>query len=150
MANTFSHCYNHIVFSTKNREPIITSPIRAELYAYIGGICRNLESPLLAAGGMPDHVHLLVSLSKNIALSKLLMDIKKDSSKWIKTKGRSFADFQWQEGYGGFSIGASGVPRLKEYIAGQKEHHQKRSFREEFIALLRKYGIEFDERYVVG
>lgn len=109
---------------------------RRHLYAYIGGILRNNNSRLLAAGGIADHIHLLVSQSKNLALSKLVMDVKKDSSSWIKTQDRAF------------SVGMSAVPRLKAYIANQKEHYRKVTFQEELLGFLNEYGIEYDERYL--
>jgi REP element-mobilizing transposase RayT len=105
-------------------------------------------SRLLAIGGMPDHVHLLVSMSKKESAVKLMEVVKKDSSKWIKTQGPSFADFYWQEGYGAFSIGQSGVAALKAYIANQGEHHRRMSFQEEFLNLLKKYQVVYDERYI--
>ena len=104
MAQTLTRLLVHIIFSTKNREDLIPPDIEDELYAYIGGICRTSESSLLAMGGTENHVHMLVSLSKNIALSRLVMDVKKDSSKWIKTKGDRFGGFHWQEGYGAFDV----------------------------------------------
>ena len=148
MAQTLVSLMVHVIFSTKNREPFITSEIEPELFAYMGGILRNHESRLLDAGGTADHIHLLVSQSKNISLSSLMKDLKKDSSSWIKTKGRSFRNFHWQDGYGAFSIGKSDVPELKKYIAAQKEHHRKRTFQEELIEFLEEYGIAYDERYL--
>jgi len=105
MAQTLVSLMVHLIFSTKNREPLITPEIEPELFAYIGGILKNHESRLLNAGGTSDHVHLHISQSKNIALSALMKDVKKDSSSWIKTKGRRFRGFHWQDGYGAFSIG---------------------------------------------
>src|SRR5437762_12473318 len=138
----------HVIFSTKNREAFITPEIEPELFAYIGGILKNHESRLLDAGGTADHIHLLVSQSKNVSLSSLMKDVKKDSWSWIKTKGNQFRNFHWQDGYGVFSIGKSDIPELKKYIAGQKEHHRRRSFKEELIELLDEYGIAYDERYL--
>ena len=148
MAQTLVSLMVHVIFSTKNRVALITSDIEPELFAYIGGILKNHESRLLDAGGTADHVHLLISQTKNIALSALMKDVKKDSSSWIKTKGRSFKDFHWQDGYGGFSFSPGDIPKLKRYIAGQKEHHRKRSFQEELIEFLHEHGIEYDERYL--
>jgi len=112
------------------------------------GFSSNKESRLIDAGGTADHVHLLISQSKNIALSSLMKDVKKDSSSWVKTKGKGLSNFHWQDGYGGFSIGNSDIPGLKQYLASQKEHHRKRSFHEELIQFLNEYGIEYDERYL--
>ena len=148
MAQTLVSLMVHVIFSTKNREPLITPEIEPELFAYLGGILKNHESRLLDAGGTADHVHLLVSQSKNVSLSSLMKDVKKDSSSWIKTKGQLFWNFHWQDGYGAFSIGKSDIPELKKYIERQKEHHRKRTFQEELIAFLDEYGIAYDERYL--
>lgn len=148
MAQTLVSLIVHVIFSTKNREPLIRPEIEPELFAYIGGILKNHESRLLDAGGTEDHVHLLISQSKNIGLSPLMKDVKKDSSLWVKTNGRRFRNFHWQDGYGAFSIGTSQINQLKRYIATQKEHHRKRSFQEELIQFLEEYGIEYDERYL--
>ena len=148
MAQTLVSLLTHVIFSTKNREPFITPEIEPELFAYVGGILQNYESRLLAAGGTVNHVHLLISQSKNISLSSLMKDVKKDSSAWIKTKGKEFANFYWQDGYGAFSVGAKELHGVKKYIASQKEHHRKRSFREELIEFLDEYGIQYDERYL--
>ena len=148
MAQTLVSLTVHVIFSTKNREPLITPEIEPELFAYIGGILNSNESRLLDAGGTADHVHVLISQSKNLALSSLMKDIEKDSSSWIKTKGGEFRNFHWQDGYGGFSLRKADVLALKQYIAGQKAHHRKRSFREELIQFLDEYGVEYDERYL--
>jgi len=148
MAQTLASLMVHVVFSTKHRRPMITPAVEPELYAYLAGTAKNLESRCLAAGGTENHLHLLISQSKNIALSRLMEELKKSSSKWIKTKGAAFRAFGWQDGYGAFSIGESNVPALKRYIAGQKERHKRQTFEEEFVALLKKYRIEYDERYL--
>ena len=148
MAQTLTRILVHLIFSTKDRTPIITPEIEPELFAYMGGISREHGSPLLAAGGMPDHVHLLVSLSKNIALSELVQHVKKDSSKWIKTKAPEFRGFSWQDGYAGMSIGQSGVEATKTYLADQKRHHAKKTFKGELVEFLEKYEIEFDEGFL--
>jgi putative transposase len=148
MAQTLTSLLVHIVFSTKHRQLIITPEIEPHLFAYMGGILRNNNSRLLTAGGTMDHIHLLVSQSKNIALSELVMDVKKDSSSWIKTQDRAFRNFHWQDGYGGFSVGVAEVPRLRRYIGNQKEHHRKVTFQEELLQFLKEYEIEYDERYL--
>lgn len=150
MSQSLSQIFIHIVFSTKERRPLLQEQIRDELYAYLGGTLRNLEAPALAIGGTEDHVHILCRLPRTLAVSDLLEEIKKTSSKWIKTKGDAFATFAWQGGYGAFSIGQSGVDAAMRYIRGQAEHHRKRSFQEEFLDLLRRYHVEWDERYVWG
>ena len=148
MAQTLTCLLVHVIFSTRNRQRLITPDIEPELFAYMGGILKNNASRLINAGGTADHVHLLISQSKNIALSSLMRDVKKDSSSWIKTKGRQFRNFHWQDGYGGFSVGKSDLPGLKQYLSAQKEHHRKRSFQEELIQFFDEYGIEYDERYL--
>ncbi|MBK7404179.1 MAG: IS200/IS605 family transposase [Phycisphaerales bacterium] len=147
MASTLTKLLLHITFSTKDRLPQIAETIEPDLYAYTGGICRRMDSPLLAMGGTADHVHMLVSLGKTLALSDLMLNVKRDSSKWIKEHSASTA-FAWQDGYFGFSIGESGVDALRAYIASQKEHHKQTDFKDEMRTFLRKYGIEWDERYV--
>ena len=138
----------HIVFSTKNRVRWIAPDVEPELHAYIGGICKNADSMALSVGGTEDHVHILSSLARTRSLSALLQEIKTGSSKWIKTKGPGYAGFHWQDGYSAFSIGRSGVEDVRGYIAGQKEHHRRVSFQDELRAILRKYGVEYDERYI--
>jgi putative transposase len=138
----------HLIYSTKNREPFLTSEVETELYRYQATVFRELGCPSLTINGTTDHVHALFRLSRTIAICDLVEEVKKRSSKWIKTKGDAFAGFQWQAGYGAFSIGESGVVALKRYIANQKEHHRTKSYQDEFRAFLSKYGIEYDERYV--
>ncbi len=144
MASTLTKILVHVTYSTKRRAAMIAPQREPELYAYIGGICRDLRSPLLAMGGTEDHVHMLVSLAKTETLSDLMLNVKRASSTWM---GSGFA---WQDGYFAFSIGESGVPALRAYITRQKEHHATVDFKEEVRSLLRKYGIEWDERYVWG
>jgi len=148
MSQTLTSLMVQLVFSTKNREQIITPEVEPELFAYIGGILRNYESVLLDAGGTSDHVHLVVSQSKNIALSGLLKEIKGASSSWIKSQGRWFRNFHWQDGYGAFSFGKQDLPTLQQYVANQKEHHRKWSFKDELIYMLEENGVEYDERYL--
>lgn len=124
--------------------------VESNLFAYIGGICRGHESPLLAAGGAADHVHLLVSVSKSIPVTQLLQEIKRDSSVWMKRQPGVVSEFSWQDGYGALSIGESQLAATRAYFAKQREHHRTESFQDEFRALLRKYSVEFDERHVWG
>jgi REP element-mobilizing transposase RayT len=138
----------HIVFSTKHRQPIIHPPYEAELHSYLGGICNNLECSVVKVGGYTDHVHILCQLSKKIALMNLMEEIKKSSSKWMKTKDDSLRDFYWQDGYGAFSINPSQIETVVAYIANQHEHHSKRTFQEEYRSFLKKYNVAYDERYV--
>ena len=148
MAQTLTSLLVHIVFSTKHRADLITPEIEPKLFAYIGGILNNEKSVLLASGGTMNHIHLLVSQSKTMALSDLVKDVKQGSSKWIKTQGREFADFHWQDGYGAFTIGKSQVETLRGYLAKQKVHYQKQSFEDELREALKNYEVEFDERYL--
>lgn len=138
----------HIVFSTKNRADLITLDIENDLFGYIHGIIENNGSRLIIAGGTANHIHLLVSLGKKIDIPELVGDIKRDSSIWIKRQRASFRDFYWQKGYGAFSIGKSQVPTVLNYIKNQKEHHKQQDFKEEYRVLLKKYEIDYDERYV--
>lgn len=148
MPQSLANLLVHIIFSTKHRANLIAPEIESELYAYIGGIIANNKSKLLAAGGTENHVHLLISLSKTIALSELIGDIKRNSSRRIKTKNPKFANFEWQDGYGAFSIGQSQIEMIKNYIGRQKEKHKAKSFENELRGFFRKYEVEFDERYV--
>lgn len=127
---------------------MITPEIEPELFAYIGGIAANNSSKLVAANGTANHIHILILLSKTIGLSELVGDIKRNSSRWIKTKGANFKSFAWQDGFAAFSVGQTQVPVVKEYIANQKEKHGRQKFEDEMRVFFEKYGIEFDERYV--
>jgi REP element-mobilizing transposase RayT len=138
----------HLVFSTKNRQPQIERDWTARLYSYIGGIARETKTVLLHAGGMADHVHLLVSMGREISLARLTRLIKANSSRWIHQSFPSSGEFAWQSGYGGFSVSHSQTATVKRYLDRQEEHHRDRSFQDEFRALLRKHGIEFDERFL--
>jgi REP element-mobilizing transposase RayT len=138
----------HIVFSTKNRADLITPDVEPDLFAYLSGILNHHESRCLSVGGTANHLHLLVSLSKNFAVSHVVGELKKSSSKWVKTKGATFRNFGWQDGYGAFSIGESNMEALKRYIARQKEHHRGRTYESEMLSLLKKYGVKYDEEYL--
>lgn len=148
MAQTLTSLLVHIVFSTKDRTDMIDATIEPRLYSYLGGIARKMESRLLDAGGTANHVHLLISQSKNIALADLMEELKKTSSISIKQQGRECSRFKWQEGYGGFSVGTLQVPQIKAYLAKQKEHHRKITFQQEFIDFLKRYEIEYKEEYL--
>ncbi len=148
MASTLTKILLHITFSTKNRQAVLPAALEPGLFAYMGGICRRMQSPVLTINGTVDHVHMLVSLAKTVALSSLMMELKRDSSKWIKENDAAMQGFEWQDGYFAFSIGESGVEALTHYIANQKEHHKTVDFKDEMRTFLRKYGIEWDERYV--
>lgn len=140
--------YLHIIFSTRDREPIIDSSIESELHQYLGGICKGLDCQSLKIGGACDHIHILCLLSKNITLAAFMKDIKSNSSKWIKTKGNQYRDFFWQTGYGAFSINPAQTDAVISYIANQHEHHRKKSFKEEYLTFLKKYDVAYDEQYL--
>lgn len=140
--------YVHIVFSTKYRQNLIHPPVEAELHSYLGGICNKLECQVIEVGGYTDHVHILCLLSKKIALMKLMEELKSHSSKWIKTKGEEYKNFYWQDGYGAFSVNPSQVDIVIAYIKNQHEHHSKKTFQHEFRIFLKKYKVEYDEKYV--
>jgi putative transposase len=148
MPQSLSSILIHLIFSTKNREPFITPAIETELHPYMAKIFRAQKSPSLAIDGTSDHVHILFSLARVIAIADLLEEVKTETSKWIKTKGPEFKNFHWQRGYGAFSIGQSQVEAVKRYIHGQKEHHRRVTFQEEYRKFLKVYGIDYDERYV--
>lgn len=138
----------HLIYSTKNREPLLTAEIRPKLFAYQAGIFRQWDSPAIVIGGVEDHVHALFLLSKNHTLIKVIEEVKKSSSKWIKTEGQAFDGFHWQSGYGAFSVCPPHVPRVRAYIEGQVEHHKVETFQEEFRNFLDRYKVEYDEKYV--
>ena len=148
MAQTLVNILVHAIFSTKERRHLIKAEVQPSLYAYMAGTMKNLDSPCLEIGGTANHVHVLAALSKKAALSDVIGELKKSSSKWIKTQGPAYAHFAWQEGYGAFSIGRSQMEGLKRYISRQAEHHKTRSFEEEMIETLKKYDVAYDERYL--
>ena len=148
MPQSLSSILIHLIFSTKNREPVLTAEIDAELYPYIATILKAMKSPALIINGTPDHLHTLLSLSRVVTIADVVEEVKKESSKWIKTKGSRFRDFHWQSGYGAFSIGQSQVPAVKRYIARQKEHHRRVTFQDEYRKFLKAYEIEYDDRYI--
>lgn len=148
MGQSLSQIYIHIIFSTKKRKPLILPEVEKELDAFLGGICNRLDSTPLKIGGTANHVHILCKLSKKVALMKLLEDVKSHSSSWVKTKSDKLKNFYWQDGYGAFSVNPAEVDVVINYIANQKEHHKQKSFKEEFRAFLKKYNVDYDERYV--
>ncbi|HVG34707.1 MAG TPA: IS200/IS605 family transposase [Pyrinomonadaceae bacterium] len=148
MPQSLSSILIHLIFSTKRRESIISPDIEAELYAYIATVLREYKSPAILINGTRDHIHILFALSRTVTVSDIVEEIKKRSSKWIKTKGSEYRNFQWQTGYGAFSVGQSNVTALKKYISAQKDHHHHKSFQEEYRAFLMKYNIEWDEEYL--
>jgi putative transposase len=148
MSQSFVQTYVHIVFHTKDNEKLISKDIENELFSYIGGILNNYKSIPLQIGGTSNHIHILCTLHKTMTLADLAEEIKKSSSKWIKTKGEQYRNFYWQDGYGGFSVSKSGIYEVKTYILKQKKHHEKVSFIEEYKTLLKVYEIPFEDRYL--
>jgi putative transposase len=138
----------HPIYSTKNREPVLRDDVRDELHRYSAGILKELESPAILINSVEDHVHIFYAHSKNYSPNKIVEEVKKGSSKWIKTKGQAYAGFHWQNGYGVFSVSQSGVEEVVKYIEGQKEHHRRRTFQEEYREFLKRYQVPYDERYV--
>ncbi len=147
MPQSLASVHVHFVFSTKNREPWIPAEVADRLYPYLGGLARTVGCRLVRVGGMPDHIHLLVSLGREVALADAMRVLKANSSGWAH---EAFPDlpFAWQAGYGAFAVSASHVERVVAYIDDQAEHHRNMTFQDEYRALLRRHGLEWDERYV--
>ena len=148
MGDSYTNLLYHVVFSTKDRRPLITPDYEVRLYDYIGGTIRDLGGISLALNGTADHVHLLAKLRPDRALSDVLRKLKANASGWMHRVFPRFEDFTWQRGYGAFTVSQSNVAEVSEYIARQKQHHQKICFRDELIRFLIANGIEFDERYL--
>jgi putative transposase len=149
MSQSLAQIYLHVEFSTKGREPFLTDrDVRSRLHAYLSGTCRNHGSPSLLIGGVEDHIHLRCALGREACVSDLVRELKRESSRWLKTQRPELADFHWQGGYGAFSVSPSHLPALKRCIAGQEAHHHQETFQDKFRRLLTKYGVTFDERYV--
>jgi len=148
MSDSYTNLLYHIIFSTKDRRQLITDAYQPRLYEYIGGTIRGLGGISLELNGTDDHVHLLTKLRPDTALSDVLRDLKANASGWMHDVFPELRDFSWQRGYGAFTVSQSSVEEVRRYIARQKEHHQKVSFREEFIQFLKANEIEYDERYL--
>ncbi len=148
MANTYTQIYIHIVFSVAGRQSLLKGEVKDELHRYIAGILSRKRRKLLAINVMPDHLHLLLALEPETALSDLVRDIKANSSRFIRERGWVRGKFAWQEGFGAFSYSRSQLDAVIRYIQNQEKHHSRRSFRDEYLALLRKYGVDYDPRYV--
>jgi REP element-mobilizing transposase RayT len=148
MSQSLTNLIIHLTFSTKFHQPFITTDIEKELFPYLSKIFRSYNSPVISINGTSDHIHILFILSKKSTLCSVIEAVKKNSSKWIKTKGTKYKNFRWQNGYAAFSVDQSNIERIKNYITNQKIHHQKKSFREEYLLLAKKYEMPFDERYM--
>lgn len=148
MANTFSQLFVHIVFTVKGRVNLIKEPFRNKIEKYIAGIIANKKQKLYAIYCMPDHIHLLVSISPSISVSDLVRDIKSSSSSFISSNKWVMGKFSWQEGFGAFSYSKSQVKNVVNYILTQPEHHKKQSFKQEYLELLKKYDVSYEEKYL--
>ncbi|HKD82858.1 MAG TPA: IS200/IS605 family transposase [Candidatus Angelobacter sp.] len=147
MSHSYAQNHIHLVFSTKNRERLLTRELLPRLFAYTAAVCKNHDLLTFAVGGMEDHIHLLFRLPPTITLARAVALVKSNSSKWIREQEKKFA---WQEGYGGFSVSSSNVGAVIKYIDNQEAHHRKLSFDDEYITLLKKHGVTFDPKYVFG
>ena len=148
MSHAFTNLLAHVIFSTKERAPLIDAELRPKLHAYLGGIVRELNGTPLSINGTDDHVHLLVSMPPTVSTSDAMRVLKANSSKWVHDTRRK--PFGWQAGYGAFSVSQSNVPSVTQYIASQEEHHRKVSFKEEFVSFLKRHGVGYDERFIWG
>ncbi len=148
MANTYTQIYIQIVFAVKGRQSLILKENREELHKFITGIVSNRNQKLFAVFAMPDHVHILISMSPAVSISDLVRDIKAGSSKFINEKGWTNGKFNWQEGYGAFSYSKSSVDSVVKYILNQEEHHKKKTFKEEYLDFMSKFEIEYDLKYL--
>jgi putative transposase len=148
MPQSLANLHVHLVFSTKQRAPLIQDTIREPLHAYLAVVLQDLNCPANIINSVEDHVHLLFDLSRMLAVSDVVKKVKTASSKWIKTKGLTYAEFAWQAGYGAFAVSESNVTTVRDYIERQREHHRKVTFQEEYRAFLERHRVAFDEQYV--
>lgn len=150
MANTYSQLFYHVVFSTKNRENHIHQNIETRVWAYLGGIARKHKLTALQIGGIENHIHALIIAPPIAAPSQIAQWLKGDSSKWIHEEFPELRNFAWQDGYGVFSVSKSNVPKVIEYIKNQREHHLKQNLEDEYVDLLKRHEVEYDEKYLFG
>jgi putative transposase len=148
MSQSLSKVILHIIFSTKDREPWLDSNLRTRMHGYLATICRDLGAELVHVGGAVDHVHVVATLPRTVSQAQFVEQIKKTSSKWIKTVDARYRGFFWQRGYGAFSVSPSQLESVRQYVEAQQEHHRTPTFQEEYRELLRRHGVDFDERYV--
>lgn len=148
MPQSLSKVIVHIIFSTKDREPWLDSEVQRRMHAYLATICRDLGAEFVHVGGVIDHVHIVAALPRTLSQAQFIEQMKKLSSKWIKTLAARYRSFFWQRGYGAFSVSPGQLDAVRGYIETQREHHRTRTFQEEYRELLRKHGVDFDERYV--
>lgn len=148
MGSTLTNLVYHVIFSTKNREPMINPTICKELYSYIGGIVKGENATVLQIGGMPDHIHRVLKLKPVHSLSEIMQKLKGSSSKWVNEQGRLNEKFSWQEGYGAFTVSESQITTVVHYVKSQENHHRNLSFKEEFTQFLKRHKVEYDDRYL--
>ena len=148
MADTYSQIFYHVVFAVRNRQSLISPNIKDDLYKYITGIIQNKGQKLIAINWMPDHIHIFIGMKPNCNLSDLVREIKKASNSYINDKKLKASNFQWQEGFGAFSYSQSQINNVVKYINNQKKHHTKQTFKEEYLDFLKKFSIEYDEKYL--
>jgi len=148
MPQSLSLLLIHVIFSTRDRKPFLDLPVRNNLHAYLATVARNADCECYCVGGVADHVHLAIRLSRSMTMAKLVGELKTSSSKWLKTQSPELAAFAWQHGYGAFSVGPSDLGALRQYIETQEDHHRKYTFQDELRVMLVKYGIAHDERYM--
>ena len=148
MPQSLARLHIHLVFSTKNRETLIADLVRDSLHRYMASVLQNLGCAPVLINSVEDHAHLLFDLARTVSISQVVEEVKKSSSKWIKTQGQEFAGFAWQAGYGAFAVSESTVGTVRTYIANQREHHRTKTFQEEYRAFLERHNVTFDESYV--
>jgi len=148
MPQSLARLHIHVIYSTKHRERLITDAVRDSLHAYMATVLQNVGCAPVLINSVPDHVHLLFELARTLSISQAVEEVKKSSSKWLKSQGAPFGHFAWQAGYGAFAVSESIVPAVRDYILRQPEHHRTKSFQEEYRAFLAKHRVAFDERYV--
>jgi putative transposase len=148
MAHTFTHLLTHIVFSTKERQPWLVPELKPRLFAYMGGIIRELDGHGMLINGPADHVHILTTFPARVALSDFMRDLKANSSGWVHDQFPEQPTFSWQTGYGAFAVSQSNLEQVKQYIQNQEAHHRKRSFKEEFVEFLKRHHLQYDERFL--
>jgi putative transposase len=148
MPQSLSKVILHIIFSTKDRQPWLDTDVRPRMHAYLATVCRDLGAELVRVGGVRDHVHIVTTLPRTLSQAQFIEQIKKASSKWVKDLDAQYRGFFWQRGYGAFSVSPSQLDGMLQYVDAQQEHHRTRTFQEEYRGLLRRHGIDFDERYI--
>ncbi len=148
MPSTYSNLLYHIIFSTKDRQPLITPALQEELYLYVAGIVRGQNGLPLEIGGVPDHLHLVIRINPDVSVSEIVRLVKANSSKWVNERAAGMGRFAWQRGYGAFTLSFSQLSAVRRYVRSQAEHHRVRTFQDEFVTFLTRHGIEFDERFL--